>query len=233
LVEKYWKKLSQIDDERLSLARRRQLAWLAQRVDVREGKITDRLVAGYAEESVERLWREFTASPTHSRFERLKEWARSTAQRPEWRERVFEYLRQRLAESAKPPTRKKRPGAGIGKSEDNSESVRIWLAEGEVEEALRAAKARDCADDLWLKMAALRIRIDPAEALAIYQRLIRKSLSRKDRYSAEQARKLLRKTQRLMRRLGREKEYEEFVVELGREFTSQRNFASVIADHTF
>jgi hypothetical protein len=183
LIEKYWRKLSQIDDERMRLERRRQLVWLARQVE--GGKPGGRVITGQTEESVERLWQEFTASPTLSRFERLKECAMSSAQWPEWRERVFEYSRR-----------------------------------------------CDVEDDLSLKLAAMRVRTVPAEALAIYQRLIRKLLSHKDRYSAGQARRLLRKASRLMKRLGREEEYEKFIEELIRAFGSQRNFAWFIADAT-
>jgi hypothetical protein len=185
LVEKYWRKLSQIDNERLRLDRRRQLVWLARRVEGGMAQVVTNVIAGQTEESVERLWEEFTASPTLGRFELLKECALSSGQWPQWRERVFEYSRQYAVE-----------------------------------------------DDLSLKLAAMRIRTDPAEALALYQRLIRKLLSRKDRYSAVQASRLLRKTCRLMKRLGREEEYEEFIEELMQAFGSQRNFACAIADVT-
>jgi hypothetical protein len=180
LVGKYWRKLSQIADERLRLEQRRQLVWLARRVE--GGKTHVRVITGPTEESVEQLWEEFTASPTLGRFERLKGCALSSDQWPHWRERVFEYSRQCAVE-----------------------------------------------DDLSLKLAAMRVRTVPAEALAIYQRLIRKLLSHKDRYSAGQARRLLRKASRLMKRLGREEEYEKFIEELIRAFGSQRNFAWAIA----
>jgi hypothetical protein len=185
LVEKYWRKLSQIDDERLRLERRRQLVWLARQVEGIKAQVATNVIAGQTEESVERLWEKFTASPTLCRFERLKECALSSDQWPQWRERVFEYSRQ-----------------------------------------------CDVEDDLSLKLAAMQVRTNPGEALAIYQRLIRKSLGHKDRYSAGQARTLLRKTCRLMKRLGREEEYEEFIEELILAFGSQRNFACAIASAT-
>ncbi|MGH9753921.1 MAG: SWIM zinc finger family protein [Blastocatellia bacterium] len=140
-----------------------------------------------------------------------------------WRELVRQTLDNLLRSS---------PASALDLIEDaiyDSERVRIWLAEGEVEEAYRAAMSGDCADDLWLKLAALRIRTDPAGTLEIYKRLVRKSLGRKDRYSAKQAGKLLRKTCRLMKRLGREEEYGEFVDELSRTFGSQRNFACLFS----
>ena len=175
-------KLSQIDDEGLRLERRRQSVWLARRVEGAMAQVATHVIAGQTEESVERFWEEFTASPTFGCFERLKECALSSGQWPQWRERVLEYSRQCTIE-----------------------------------------------DDLSLKMAAIWVRANPVEALVIYQRLIRKLLSHKDRYSAGQARRLLRKTCRLMKRLGHEEEYEEFIEELMQAFGSQRNFAYAIA----
>jgi hypothetical protein len=231
LVDEHRRKLQQLNDERptlLNLDRRRRLIRLGRMVGEKVEKIEGRGPRCQSNGAVEQLWREFTASPSLRSFEQLKESALSLGQWPEWRERAFEYLRLRAAKTVERPAAKRRSFMLAGNDTDNSDLVSIWLAEGEVEEAYRVACAGDCADDIWLKLAALRIRTDPADALAIYKRTIRKLLARKDRYSAQQAGKLLRKTRRLMNRLNRQEEYKRFVDGLFRDFGSQRNFTRII-----
>lgn len=145
LIEERWRRLSQIDDERLGLAQRRQLTWLARQMEGRAERIEGE-PGGRSEEFVEQLWREFTASPTPGLFERLKECALRLDQWPQWRASAFEFLRRRANESTGSPAKKRSSLASAVSSAYNSERVRIWLAEGEVEEAYRAAVDGDCAD---------------------------------------------------------------------------------------
>jgi len=150
------------------------------------------------------------------------------SQWPQWRARALEDLRRWSRRLNKSSVEKKKRGRPAEKDEDNSEPVKIWLSEGELNSAWDAAQAGDCTDDLWLKLAALRVRQHPSDALVIYQRQIRKLLRRKDYYSAQEAKRILSKTRRLMKRLNREEEYKRYLEGLFRAFGSQRNFAEII-----
>lgn len=89
---------------------------------------------------------------------------------------------------------------------------------------LAAAQSGDCTDALWLKLASLRSLRHLAEARVVYQRLIRHTFTRKDGFSAQQAFKLLLVARRLLQRLNRVEDFEEYQAELIERFGRQRTF---------
>lgn len=228
LIEERLRELSRFDQERTSLLQRRQLVWLRHQVEDGMSRIAEDENGNREEKEIESLWQEFSVLPTLRVYERLKERAMLLSQWPQWRARALEDLRRWSRRLNKSSVEKKKRGRPAEKDEDNSEPVKIWLSEGELNSAWDAAQAGDCTDDLWLKLAALRVRQHPSDALVIYQRQIRKLLRRKDYYSAQEAKRILSKTRRLMKRLNREEEYKRYLEGLFRAFGSQRNFAEII-----
>lgn len=182
---------------------------------------------GRGEEAVELLLQDFVARPRWWLYRQVKKLAMRLDQWPERREQVLEVLRQRPAAVGVSSAAKSKQRVQLDDPRDNSDLVGIWLAEGEVEAAWEAAVAGGCTDNLWLELAARRTRSFPTEALAVYKQLIARSLKRKDGYSARQAAKLLCKVRRLMRRLGRIDEFQDYERALRRHHGAQRNFKLV------
>lgn len=116
------------------------------------------------------------------------------------------------------------PTEGSEKSAGNSDLVQNCLAAGNLEAAWQAAQAGGCSDALWLRLTSMRARQYPAESLIVYQRLIRRACDRKDGYSAQQAFKLLPIVRRLLQRLSRIEEFDEFVSSLVERYGHQRTF---------
>lgn len=226
--------LHKMDDGRLDLAARRQLRWLSHWL---EGKgmmsaESDRSNSDRTEDTIEAAWQNFKSNPTQGEYLRLKECALLRSQWADWRQRALDYLRDRSNQALAASSKRISRAARKGVEADCSGLVGILLAEGEIEEAWSAAQQGGCSDELWLKLAALRVRHHPEEALVVYQRLVRRLLGRKDRYSAQEANRVLRKVRRLLKRLGCEEDFADFVSDLQRSFGAQRNFAEAVSGIT-
>ncbi len=110
---------------------------------------------------------------------------------------------------------------------DDSELVDTLLNHGKVEEAWLAAQSGGCSDELWLKLAALRIRLHPEDTLVVYRRLVEKNLKQKNLYAYAESERLLRRARRLMKRLGREEEFAPYLEGLWKTYGRQRNLKAV------
>jgi uncharacterized Zn finger protein len=126
-----------------------------------------------------------------------------------------------------------RHGAGDGRSYfarrvDHSALLEILLWEGEVEAAWREAKEGGCSEGLWIALADRRARDHPEDSLTIYKARIEPLVEQTNNAAYEQAYELLLKTRILMRRLGREQEFEEYVELLREEFKRKRNFMKLL-----
>jgi len=133
-----------------------------------------------------------------------------------------------LLEEEKSPALEERV---LAEPEDNSAWVRALLEAGEVEAAWEAAQAGGCADELWLRLAARRARQHPEEALSVYQRQIQRAIRRKNHYACGEAVRMLKTVRRLLKRLGRESEFGDYLKSLRQEHRPRRNFIKLLDRH--
>jgi uncharacterized Zn finger protein len=106
--------------------------------------------------------------------------------------------------------------------------VRILLWEGDVEDAWREAKEGGCSNELWLELAARREEDHPEEALSIYEARIEPLIERTNNKAYQEAYELLLKVRALMRTLGREQEFDEYMELLRAEYKRKRNFMKLL-----
>ncbi len=111
---------------------------------------------------------------------------------------------------------------------DHSELVRIFPWEGDVETAWREAKEGGCSNDLWLELAARREDAHPEDALSVYEARIEPLIQRTNNSAYQRAYELLLKVRRLMQRLGREQEFDEYLELLRAEYKRKRNFMKLL-----
>jgi uncharacterized Zn finger protein len=109
---------------------------------------------------------------------------------------------------------------------DHSELVQIFLWEGEV--AWREAKEGGCSNELWLELAAGREEDHPEDALSIYEARIEPLIQQTNNKAYREAYELLLKVRSLMRRLGREQEFDEYLEVLRAEYKRKRNFMKLL-----
>ncbi|MGC9455766.1 MAG: SWIM zinc finger family protein, partial [Phycisphaerae bacterium] len=117
------------------------------------------------------IWAQFCRRMGLESYQHLKQHADRAKQWPQWREKALAAIRtaleERKCESASKP---KDPWRVWHKPADHSVLVQIYLWERDVEAAWQEAQAGGCSDALWMKLAGLREKDHPADAVEIYQR---------------------------------------------------------------
>lgn len=178
---------------------------------------------GRHEEAMDLIWAGFAKRPYLPGYRELKAHADRAGSWGHWRERALEFAREDVA-------RKKEESKGSYPTfpVDNSELVEILLWEGNVEDAWREAREGGCSDRLWLELAARREEGHPEDSLAIYRDRIEPLVNRTNNKAYREAYDLVLKTRGLMRRLGREPEFDEYLELLRLEYRRKRNFVKLL-----
>ncbi len=178
---------------------------------------------GRHEEAMELTWARFVESPHLEGYRRLKTHADRARGWETWRKKALAFVREDVAK------RKEESGRSyLSLPMDHSELVRIFLWEGEVEAAWREAKEGGCSNELWLDLAAGREEDHPEDSLSVYEARIEPLIERTNNKAYQEAYELLLKVRILMRRLGREQEFDEYLELLRAEYKRKRNFMKLL-----
>ena len=182
---------------------------------------------GRHDEALRLSWEHFTESPRLENYQELHAHARKAGRSfwPQWRERALALIRESIAARKK---QKKQKTYWRWQEADHSELVRVFLWEKRYEEAWQEASAGGCTNDLWMKLAAVREENHPQDALSIYRERIAPLVEMTNNAAYAEAVELLRKIGTLMNRLGREKEFDNYLVALRVEFKRKRNFIKLL-----
>jgi uncharacterized Zn finger protein len=178
------------------------------------------------DEAMQIIWTQFEKSPDLGNYDKLKEHADKVT--PEsawqiWREKALEFIRQDIAE------RKKNKSFGWSYYRaDNSLLVTIFLQENLPEEAWQEAEKGGCSEDLWLKLARIREKEHPTDALKIYRERIEPKIQETNNQAYNQAVIWIKEVKRLMSQLGREPEFEDYLVALRVNYKIKRNFIKLL-----
>ncbi len=175
------------------------------------------------DEAMALIWAQLAEAPDLARYQHLKKHADRIDQWPAWREKALAAIREAITR-AKREAHKNRwlPRA------DHSELVRVFLWEKDVEAAWREALAGDCANDLWMQLAARREKDHPEDALAIFQKQIEPTLERKNNDAYREAADLLRKIHVLMARLNRSDGFTAYLASVRAAHKPKRNFMKLL-----
>jgi uncharacterized Zn finger protein len=229
--------------------RNRALEWAESGLkafDFRTPKLQEFVVEEYHrrgrnEEAMELIWQSFTQSITLRSYQELKNHAERSQQWAIWRDRALTQIRQ-LLEPPPTPTRRgskttrnsapEKPTPpryspalyGVGRSI----LVEIFLWEGDAESAWQEAKAGDCSRSLWLKLAELRQRDHPADAIPIYTQAIEPLIQETHNAAYANAVDLLNKVHHLMMRLNQQTEFLTYVDRLRQTYKAKRNFIALL-----
>lgn len=177
------------------------------------------------EEAVVLMWADFTGSPFLEQLRNLKRHADRVAQWPAWRNKALAHMREQIA-TAKRAASKNRWGWSA--RADQSELVRVFLWEKDVEAAWREAQEGGCANDLWMTLAAKREKDHPEDVLPIYQRQVESTLDQKNNEAYRAALGLLRKVRSLMVRLKREADFTLYLESVRSAHKPKRNFMKLL-----
>jgi uncharacterized Zn finger protein len=178
---------------------------------------------GRHEEAMDLIWTEFTGRPRLDGYQELKAYADRAGTWERWRGKALDFVREDIAR-----VKRESNQSHLSFPADHSTLVEILLWERNVEDAWLEAKEGGCSDRLWLDLASLREEDHPEDSLAIYQERIEPLVNRTNNKAYGRAYELVLKVRTLMRRLGREAEFEEYVELLRLEYKRKRNFMKLL-----
>lgn len=188
---------------------------------------------GRHDEAMALIWQAFADQPSFTAYQTLKRHAERGGQSrwPAWRDKALACIRERLTAT---PGKRAEPG-GIfpafpwaDRRTGRSLLVEIFLWEEDAEAAWREAKEGGCSRQLWLKLAALREKAHPQDALAIYREQIPLILPQTGSGDYPEAIRFLRKIQDLLSVLGRADEFPRYTAELRVMHRRKRNFIKLL-----
>jgi len=174
------------------------------------------------DEAMAIVWHAFTESPALPAYQQLADHAARIGQWPQWRERAWTLLRERITSVRTARSYPWTPNIG------HSELVRILLWEGKLDEAWQEATTGGCSADLWLQLADTRVVDHPEDALQVYQRQITPTLDQTNNDAYARAMGLLQKCRAIYLRLGRLEEFQHYITALRVEYKRKRNFIKLL-----
>jgi len=211
------------------------MEWVENGIKVFPGKPDGRLIDFLAEEYHRRrrhsdalalIWTEFKACPGLSGYQKLKNHADRGGSWGEWRGKAFEFLR---AHAAARRAEAQKGVFGRYAREDYSSLVEVHLWEKNLEAAWKEAKEGGCSDTLWLKLAALREKEHPEDALPIYKAQVETVLDLKNEEAYRQAAAFLGKIRSLLGSLGRPGDFAGYLASVSAAHKAKRNFMKILA----
>ena len=176
-------------------------------------------------EAMELIWANFLDRPDLDSYKVLKTHASRIKQWPKWRQQALEHICGEIAKAKKPVPK---DYSYWSAKKDHSLLVEIFLWEKDIEAAWGEAKTGGCADYLWMELAKLREKDHPADAISIYQARIEPIIGRTNNNAYREAIGLIRKVCQLMKRLGRDSEFREYILSLRTKYNRKRNFIAML-----
>ena len=180
------------------------------------------------EDAMKLIWDQFVESPSLGHYQELKANAfkvRPSCDWPTWRGKALDQLRSVVKDEKQRANT--RDWHWVARA-DNSRLVEVFLWEKCYDEAWQEASAGGCSDTLWLRVAAIREKKHPGDVVPIYKEMIAPILKQTNNAAYEEAVKLLRKIHKLMIRLGRDADFEDYLVALRVEYKRKRNFIKLL-----
>ncbi len=169
------------------------------------------------------LWEQFDGQPVLGNYQKLKDYAERAGVWPAFRERALALVRAEIAYAAKAERTWYSAPRGA------SELVEIYLWEGDAEAAWREAQAGGCTSGLWLRLARIRLPEHPEDAAPIFQREAEQLIGQKNNEAYKQAVMLLDQVRELMKRMGRETDWQNYLLKLRVAHKAKRNFMALAA----
>lgn len=179
------------------------------------------------------IWEQFSRHMNLHSYQHLKTHAARAKQWPTWRDKALAAIRSSLdkqkRESASQPKDPWRARSWC-RSVDHSVLVDIFLWEGDAEAAWRGSQVGGCSNSLWMRLAGIREKEHPADALAIYQRQIDPIVDGKNNDAYREAARLIGKIRQLMASLGQQDHFGSYLDSVRKAHRPKRNFMAMLDD---
>ncbi len=106
--------------------------------------------------------------------------------------------------------------------------MEIYLWEQDVDAAWQAANTGSCGEALWLRLAGLREKAHPRDAITVYRMLIGPIVERTNNQAYAQAASLLLRVKQLMGQLDEDGEFRQYLAQIRVEYKRKRNFMKLL-----
>ena len=176
-------------------------------------------------EAMQLMWANFVERPGLDNYKVLKEHANRTKEWLKWREQALKHIRAIIADAGKHKPRSY--GYWIN-DQDHSILVEILIWEKDIETAWREAKTGGCSDYLWMQLAEAREKDHPADAIDVYRTRVEPIVQRTNNDAYREAIRLIKKIGGLMKGLGRDREFVEYVSSLKDKHARKKNFMTLL-----
>ncbi len=175
------------------------------------------------DEAMKLMWLEFAEHSSLENYGKLKKNADRIGQWPLWREKALDFVRKEIEAKKRKSTFR-----SWDYGPDNSLLVEIFLWEKDPDAAWLEARAGGCSQQLWMKLAAVREKDHPEDAIMVFKKWIDPIANRKDNRAYEEAAALLRKIQLLQHRLKQDEVFADFLLTVRVTHKPKRNFMKLL-----
>jgi len=176
-------------------------------------------------EAMELVWAGFEDRPCLGGYKQLKAHADRAKQWPKWRERALETVHKNIGNARKKARQERWSWAG---NTDHSLLVEIYLWEKDPDAAWAEAQMGGCSDSLWMTMAKMRERDHPADALKVYKVRVEPIIQQMGNEAYREAAALIRKIRTLMKRLGQNDKFADYLASIRATHKRKRNFMAML-----
>ncbi len=172
------------------------------------------------------IWAAYTDAPQLEQYQKLKKHADRNKLWSKWRDKALAFLRAHIARRREEASKHAAPwwSARI----DNSDLVSISLWEKDAETAWQEAKDGGCSNALWMRLAGLREKEHPEDAIPIYQRQLEATIDQKNNDAYKEAITLLRRLQRVMPRSDKPQSFAAYLTKVRAAHKPKRNFLKLL-----
>lgn len=176
-------------------------------------------------EAMELIWANFVEHPGLETYTALKKHADRAKEWSNWRKKAIEHIRALIGGAKKDKSQTCRSWY---RWQDHSMLVEIFIWEKDIEAAWNEAQTGGCSDYLWMQLAGKREKDHPAEAVTVYRDQVEPIVQQTNNRAYREAILLIKKIRVLMKGLGKEEEFAEYVSSLKVEYKRKRNFMKLL-----
>jgi len=168
-------------------------------------------------------WSQFTDRGELQQYIKLLDYAKKINRDQSAREEALAFVRKQI-DNEKSKTRGK-----WAPPVDHSRLVEIFLWGKNTDAAWDEANRGGCSDHFWLKLAAVREKDHPADAVPVYQRMVEPLILRMKNDAYAEATRMVKHIGELMRGLGRQAEFAAYLADVKLRHKPKRNLMKLLA----
>ena len=168
-------------------------------------------------------WSQFTDRPELQQYIKLLDYAIKLKREQVGRDDALAFVRKQI-DNEKSKTRGK-----WAPPVDHSRIVEIFLWEKNTDAAWDEAIRGGCSDHFWLKLAAVREKDHPADAVPVYKQMVEPIILRMKNDAYEEATRMVKHIGELMRGLGKQAEFSAYLADVKLRHKPKRNLMKLLA----